>query len=65
MDCCHTDHRERKHGCGCASGRGHGHGFRRNYVTREERKERLEAYRDELRKELTGVDEALADLAKA
>jgi hypothetical protein len=33
-------------------------------MTKEERRESLEAYREELKKELTGVEEHLKDMGK-
>ena len=45
----------------CCCGPFGGHHFRR-YVSTKERIERLEAYREELRKELDGVDEAIEEL---
>ena len=43
--------------CGCC-GCGCGPGFRRFFSTQEER-ERLENYRDQLKKELAGVEERI------
>jgi hypothetical protein len=37
-------------------------GMTRRFVTKEERREALESYRDELKKELTGVEERLEEL---
>ncbi|MBE0635523.1 hypothetical protein IH601_05965 [Candidatus Bipolaricaulota bacterium] len=37
-------------------------GFSRHYITKAERKEALEQYRDQLQKELTGVEEHLQDM---
>ena len=37
-------------------------GFSRHYITKAERREALEQYRDQLQKELTGVEEHLQDL---
>lgn len=45
--------------CCCEPGWDHP---RRRYVSTNERIERLEAYREELRKELEGVDEAIGEL---
>ena len=54
---------------GCCSQEGHAHGkhqaccgFHRQYITKDERREALEAYRDQLKLELTGVEERLAEL---
>jgi hypothetical protein len=46
--------------CGC----GGGGFFHRLYISRDEERERLEKYRDELKKELTGVEERLKELKK-
>lgn len=39
-------------------------GFQRRFVSKKEELERLETYRDHLKKELEGVDEHLQDLKK-
>jgi hypothetical protein len=51
--CCCSGHS----GCCCGGG---GHGFRRFY-TKAERREHLEKYRDQLKKELEGIEEHLED----
>ena len=38
------------------------HGPTRHFITKAERKEALEQYKDQLQKELTGVEEHLQDL---
>jgi len=38
------------------------HGPSRHFITKAERKEALEQYKDQLQKELTGVEEHLQDL---
>jgi hypothetical protein len=51
---CHTGGHRRHgghHGCCC--------GFPRRFFSREEEKKRLEKYRDQLKSELTGVEEEL------
>ena len=48
--CCGTSH-----GCGC------GHGFRRFY-TKQEKKEHLQRYAEQLKKELAAVEEHLAEM---
>lgn len=45
----------------CCCGPGADHHFRR-YVSTKEKVEKLEAYREQLRKELDGVDEAIEEL---
>ncbi len=47
-----------KSGCGCGC---HGRGWRQ-YRTRDERREDLERYREELRLELQAVEERLKEL---
>jgi hypothetical protein len=55
----HSWHGHPDLGCCCAPGAGHH--FRR-YVSKREQIERLEAYREALQKELSGVDEAIEEL---
>ena len=61
------------HGC-CSGGKGHhGHhkahgsgtccGMQRRFITKAEQREALENYRDQLKKELTGVEERLQELS--
>ncbi len=38
------------------------HGPSRHFITKAERKEALEEYKDQLKKELTGVEEHLQDM---
>jgi len=47
-------------GCGC----GGGGFFHRHYFSRQEEREWLEEYREELKKELAGVEERLKGLKK-
>jgi predicted N-acyltransferase len=42
--------------------RGHCCGFSRHFVTKQERREALEQYREQLKKELTGVEEHLNEM---
>ncbi len=59
-------------GCGCGHGFDHGHGHRmflhihdkfcRRFISKEETKEQLEKYEDELKKELNGVGERIRDI---
>jgi len=67
--CCGTGLRER--GCSCGSGHAgpcscgccSGHGaFVRRFISKEEKRERLEEYRDQLKKELAGVEERIQEL---
>jgi hypothetical protein len=58
-------YRGREHGgsaCGC--GCGGGGFFPRLYISRQEEREWLENYRDELKKELAGAEERLKELKK-
>jgi hypothetical protein len=59
MDCCEPIIIKRvmdgKDGC-CQPG-----GFQRRFVTKEEELEKLQEYRDQLKKELEGVEEHLKD----
>lgn len=62
-----------EHGCCGGHGVAHGHakvhtvtgccGFQRRFMTKAERREALESYRDQLKNELTGVEERLQDFA--
>lgn len=54
-DCCATTVHGGAGGC-C--------GMTRQFMTKDERREALEAYREELKKELTGVEEHLKDMGK-
>jgi len=61
------DHRHTAHGC-CDSGahKAAVHsccGFSRRFPSRDERKQALEQYRDQLKHELTGVEERLEELS--
>ena len=47
--------------CGCGM-HGHEHGYRRRFLTKAEKAERLKNYAEELRKELKGVEERLKEL---
>ena len=56
--CCGSPYRERKHG----HGYGHGHGHRRRFFSKAEKAEKLKSYAEELRKELTAVEEHIKEL---
>jgi len=49
-------------GCGCESHHHEGHGFGRRFLTKTERLENLKKYAEELRKELTAVEEHIKEL---
>jgi len=55
---CGRENAQENSGCGCGC---HGHGWRQ-YRTRDERREGLEEYREELRKELQAVEERIKEL---
>ena len=50
-------------GCCCYSGCGCGTSFRR-FISRKEELERLEEYKDQLKKEVEGVEEHISELKK-
>jgi hypothetical protein len=64
MSCCEPDTGKRSsHGCcDCAPTCYSPHGFTRHFVTDKERRECLERYREELKKEIAGVDERIGGL---
>lgn len=47
--------------CGCGCGSGHGTLVRR-FISKQEKLEKWEQYRDQLKKELTGVEEHIQEL---
>jgi hypothetical protein len=55
--------------CGCGShhseeghGRGEGHGHGRRFLTKAEKAEKLKNYAEELKKELTAVEERIREI---
>ena len=58
--CCDPPYRKWKHGHG--HGYGHEHGHRRRFFTKAEKAEKLKSYAEELRKELTAVEEHIKEL---
>ena len=58
--CCGPPYREWKHGHG--HGYGHGHGHHRRFFSNAEKAEKLKSYAEELRKELTAVEEHIKGL---
>ena len=51
------------HGCCCGPQHGHSHGMSfRHFISRDERKEFLKHYEDELKKELDGVAERIKEI---
>ena len=53
---CKTDHHKGR----CKEG--HGHGYRRQFLTKMERIEKLDKYAEDLRKELEAVEEHVKEL---
>jgi hypothetical protein len=53
--CCHC-------GCGCGADYEDGHRYRRRFLTKTEKLEKLKSYAEELRKELTAVEENAKEL---
>ncbi len=47
--------------CGCGM-HGHGQGYRRRFLTRAEKTEKLKSYAEDLRKELKAVEERIKEL---
>ncbi|MFO7651841.1 MAG: DUF5320 domain-containing protein [bacterium] len=56
--------RGRGMGFGCRRGAGPGFGFQRNFPSGAEMRSDLEAYRDELKRELAGIEETMAEQRK-
>jgi len=48
-------------GCGCGM-HGHGHGYRRHFLTKAEKIEKLKNYAEELKKELKAVEEKIKEM---
>jgi hypothetical protein len=53
--CCHC-------GCGCGADYEEGHKHGRRFLTKAEKLEKLKSYAEELRKELTAVEENIKEL---
>jgi len=73
VSCCESGHgfgRGRRFGnaggecCDDRSCCGSGRGFRRRFMSAREERELLEGYRDELKRELEGLEERLKDLER-
>ena len=47
--------------CGCGM-HGHGHGYRRRFLTKAEKIEKLKNYTEELKKELKAVEEKMKEM---
>jgi hypothetical protein len=57
---CGAHHGRHESHCGCGM-HGHEHGYRRRFLTKAEKIERLKTYAEELRKELKAVEEKLKE----
>ena len=56
-------HHGRQDGCCCCGGmHGYKHGYRRRFITKAEKTEKLKNYAEELRKELKGVEERIKEM---
>lgn len=55
--CCGGEASAHKTACHCSCG-----SLSRRFITKQERREALEQYKDQLKKELTGVEEHLQEL---
>jgi uncharacterized Zn finger protein (UPF0148 family) len=61
-DCgCGMHHGRHDGYCGCST-HGHEQGYRRRFLTKAEKAEKLKSYAEELRKELTAVEEHIKEL---
>jgi hypothetical protein len=58
---CGMHHGRHESPCGCGM-HGHEHGYRRRFLTKAEKIEKLKSYAEELRKELKAVEEKLKDI---
>jgi len=61
-DCgCGGHHRRHEDHCGCGM-HGDGHGYRRQFLTKAEKMEKLKSYADELKNELKAVEEKIKEM---
>jgi hypothetical protein len=58
---CGGHHRRHEDYCGCGM-HGHGHEYRRRFLTKAEKIEKLKGYVDELKKELKAVEEKIKEM---
>ena len=58
---CGMHHGRHEDYCGCGM-HGHEQGYRRRFLTKAEKNEKLKNYAEELRKELKGVEEKLKEM---
>ena len=60
---CGMHHRRHESYCGCGCGmHGFEHGYRRHFLTKAEKTEKLKNYAEELRKELKAVEEKIKEM---
>ena len=55
-------HHGRHYGYCCCGMHGHEQGYRRRFLTKAEKTEKLKDYAEELRKELKGVEEKIKEM---
>ncbi|MCJ7425468.1 hypothetical protein MUP01_14565 [Candidatus Bathyarchaeota archaeon] len=61
-DCgCGGHHRRHEDHCGCGM-HGEGHDYRRRFLTKAEKMEKLKSYADELKNELKAVEEKIKEM---
>ena len=58
---CAAHHEGHESHCGCGM-HGHERGYRRRFLTKAEKTEKLKSYAEELRKELKAVEEKIKEL---
>jgi hypothetical protein len=58
---CGGHHRRHEDYCGCGM-HGEGYGYRRRFLTKAEKMEKLKDYVDELKKELMAVEEEIKEM---
>jgi hypothetical protein len=58
---CGGHHRRHENYCGCGM-HGHGDEYRRRFLTKAEKIEKLKGYVDELKKELKAVEEKIKEM---
>jgi hypothetical protein len=58
---CGMHHRRYEGYCGCGM-HGEGHGYRRRFLTKAEKLEKLKSYQEALQNELKGVEEKIKEM---
>ena len=62
-DECGWSMRHGRHDCCCCCGmHGHEHGYRRRFLTKAEKTEKLKDYAEELKKELKAIEEKIKEM---